>query len=98
MHGSLPVRYLGDIPLVKLAIAVGYGESDSRRTGCRNQKPYRNALPYEITPSRAHSRGNADHGELPAVDGISMPTDNGVNYFRVAEAITSCATAPSSFV
>jgi hypothetical protein len=33
---------------VKLAIAVGYGESDSRRSGCRNQKPYRKALPYEI--------------------------------------------------
>ena len=48
MHGSLPVRYLGDIPLVKLAIAVGYGESDSRRSGCRNQKPDRNAIPYEI--------------------------------------------------
>ena len=28
MHGSLPVRYLGDIALVKLAIAVGYGELD----------------------------------------------------------------------
>ena len=26
-----------------------------------------------------------------------MPTENGVNYFRVAEAIASCATAPSSF-
>ena len=26
-----------------------------------------------------------------------MPTENGVNYFRIAEAIASCATAPSSF-
>ena len=39
MHGSLPVRYLGDIPLVKLAIAAGHRESDSRRSGCRRQKP-----------------------------------------------------------
>jgi hypothetical protein len=48
MNGSLPVRYLGDITLVKLAIAVGHGEADSRRSGCRNQKPYRKAIPYEI--------------------------------------------------
>ncbi len=48
MHGSLPVRYLGDIPLVKLAIAVDPCESDSRRSGCRNQKSYRKAIPYEI--------------------------------------------------
>ena len=27
----------------------------------------------------------------------SMPSENGVNYFRVAEAIASFATAPSSF-
>jgi len=73
MHGSLPVRYLGDIPLVKLAIAVGYGESDSRRNGCRNQKPYRNAIPYEIDSLARLQPGNSDHGELPAVDGISMP-------------------------
>jgi Transposase DDE domain group 1 len=36
-------------------------------------------------------------GELPAVDGVSMPTESGVNYFRVAEVIMSCATVPSSF-
>ena len=67
MHASPPVRYLGDIPLVKLATAVGHDESDSRRSRCRSQKPIGKLY-------RRPVRGNADHSELPAVEGISMPS------------------------
>ena len=71
------------------------GFVDSRRSRCGNQKPYQEAIPYKTALPRAHSRGNADHGEVPVAGWNFYAPENGVNYFG-AEAIASQAPSPAS--
>ena len=91
MHGSFPVRYLVEAYHSRPPRVIWIPPQQMSKSEALSESyTIRDRLPRELT-------AGADHGGLPAVDGISMPPENGVNYFRVAEAIASCAIAPSSF-